>query len=487
MLVVFLRASLGNTPDVDDLFQETMIVAWRRLDDFDHTRPFGPWLRGIARKLVLEQHRKRARNFQNSTVLDQLESRLDQIASQPGDTWDEKLELLRDLRPDIARTLSRSCHRTLLPTTSNSAGVGNPGAQRGNRQKAIATRAIFGSELYAKQAGDGILKMNGKSNHDDVNLHSSAWLDDDDGTPPIDSKLSADDQARIADLQLIDALLSDLSHGENDERATRIRRAMAAIEASEPSAQPKRQNAKLGKSAMAIAASLLLVLSLAWSQFSGESRANAILREIRDVTLESVDRVYDLRRYTSDSDEDQKVAAKLYLRGRDGFVLHGGDVVLGRNGDEFWLVPNQGNVLVAESFRWMVAETERSISELELLKQLSNDSRRVPIMQLSAVVELMKDDYDVSLGSSTADSRESDREHAIVGILQNKSANLPRKISLWADANSNIIRRAEFTWGPGNTMSLELTPAEDLPMKWYTHDAHHDGQRLVKRVKPTTS
>ena len=30
-----------------DLFQETMVVAWRRLDDFDHTRPFGPWLRGL--------------------------------------------------------------------------------------------------------------------------------------------------------------------------------------------------------------------------------------------------------------------------------------------------------------------------------------------------------------------------------------------------------------------------------------------------------
>ena len=45
MLTVYLRAALGDVPEVDDLFQETMIVAWRRLDDFDQTRSFAAWLR----------------------------------------------------------------------------------------------------------------------------------------------------------------------------------------------------------------------------------------------------------------------------------------------------------------------------------------------------------------------------------------------------------------------------------------------------------
>ena len=59
MLTVYLRSALGDVSDVDDLFQETMVVAWRRLDDFDHTRPFGPWLRGIAKKLLQAHQRKR--------------------------------------------------------------------------------------------------------------------------------------------------------------------------------------------------------------------------------------------------------------------------------------------------------------------------------------------------------------------------------------------------------------------------------------------
>jgi len=59
MLLVYLRGLLRSADAVDDVFQETMLTAWRRLADYDHERPFGPWLRGIALRLVLK-HRARA-------------------------------------------------------------------------------------------------------------------------------------------------------------------------------------------------------------------------------------------------------------------------------------------------------------------------------------------------------------------------------------------------------------------------------------------
>ncbi len=95
MLTVFLTSVLHNRSDVDDLFQETMVVAWRRLDDFDETRAFGPWLRGIAKKLVLAHHRKRAGCALESAALDRVDSRLGQLSARPGDTWEEKLQVLR--------------------------------------------------------------------------------------------------------------------------------------------------------------------------------------------------------------------------------------------------------------------------------------------------------------------------------------------------------------------------------------------------------
>jgi RNA polymerase sigma-70 factor (ECF subfamily) len=95
MLTIYLRSALGDVPDVDDLFQETMVVAWRRLDDFDHTRPFGAWLRGIARNLLLAHRRKQSRRRYTPVILDQLEARLGQLASRHGDTWKEKTSVLR--------------------------------------------------------------------------------------------------------------------------------------------------------------------------------------------------------------------------------------------------------------------------------------------------------------------------------------------------------------------------------------------------------
>ena len=98
MLLAFLRSNLSDAHAVDDLFQETMIVAWRRLDDFDQERSFGKWLRGIASNLVLAHFRKlgKAEVAVEQTTLDWLETRFAQIQSLKGDSFSEKLELLRD-------------------------------------------------------------------------------------------------------------------------------------------------------------------------------------------------------------------------------------------------------------------------------------------------------------------------------------------------------------------------------------------------------
>lgn len=105
MLMAFLRSTIRDANTVDDLFQGTMLVAWRRLDEFDRERAFGPWLRGIASKLVLAHYRQHA---QSAMTLDQsglewLESRFANLQNQPGDSYSEKLAALRDcveLLPD---------------------------------------------------------------------------------------------------------------------------------------------------------------------------------------------------------------------------------------------------------------------------------------------------------------------------------------------------------------------------------------------------
>lgn len=96
MLTAYLRSSLGSSSDVDDLFQETMVVAWRRLSDYDRSRPFGPWLRGIARKLILAHYRKKASGpiWCTPEVLEEIDRRFEKLSNNAGDSFRDRVEPL---------------------------------------------------------------------------------------------------------------------------------------------------------------------------------------------------------------------------------------------------------------------------------------------------------------------------------------------------------------------------------------------------------
>ena len=68
---------IRNEALVDDVFQETMLIAWRRLGDYDRERPFGPWLRGIAHKVALAQFRKLGREHPvDASVVEALDQKI---------------------------------------------------------------------------------------------------------------------------------------------------------------------------------------------------------------------------------------------------------------------------------------------------------------------------------------------------------------------------------------------------------------------------
>jgi len=103
-LTAFLRASVYDQAAAEDLFQETMLIAWRKIADYDRSRPFGAWLRGIAKRLVLAHYRKAAKEvlLSRETVLDYLDQRMTQVDRQPGDTLDERIAALKDCIEHLA-------------------------------------------------------------------------------------------------------------------------------------------------------------------------------------------------------------------------------------------------------------------------------------------------------------------------------------------------------------------------------------------------
>lgn len=97
MLLAFLRTAVRDASAVEDLFQDTLLTAWRRLDDFDRSRKFGPWLRGIASHKLLAYYRQQRQTelVLDETTLDWLQDRFDRLQELPGDGWHEKLAALR--------------------------------------------------------------------------------------------------------------------------------------------------------------------------------------------------------------------------------------------------------------------------------------------------------------------------------------------------------------------------------------------------------
>jgi RNA polymerase sigma-70 factor len=94
----FLLASLRDNVAAEDVLQETFLVAWRILDRYDRALPFGPWVRGIAAKLLLNHRRKLGRSrvyFCDDQVLTHLDDGFRDFARLQGDTFDEKLDALR--------------------------------------------------------------------------------------------------------------------------------------------------------------------------------------------------------------------------------------------------------------------------------------------------------------------------------------------------------------------------------------------------------
>ena len=55
----FVSVRLNNRCEADDLAQEVFVVAWRKIEDYDHTASFRAWLRGIAHNLLRNHWRKR--------------------------------------------------------------------------------------------------------------------------------------------------------------------------------------------------------------------------------------------------------------------------------------------------------------------------------------------------------------------------------------------------------------------------------------------
>lgn len=155
MLTAYLRSLIGADPIVDDLFQQSMLVAWRRLGDYDRARPFGPWLRGIAQRLVLEHHRKGKTRpaTTDPSVLAELDARFDQVNRVPGDTFRQRADRLVECMAKLPEAMRQAldlvyARGLLIIAAAQSMGASEEATKkRVQRGRQLLARCITSGEM----------------------------------------------------------------------------------------------------------------------------------------------------------------------------------------------------------------------------------------------------------------------------------------------------------------------------------------------------
>jgi len=126
-LLAYLRATVPPS-SVDDLFQEAVLVAWRRLGDYDRSRPFGAWLRGIARNLVMDHLSRLGRERPtDDALLDAIERRAREHDGADREEFRARLERLDECvaaLPEEYRSVIHHCYRLDAPLARIAAQAG---------------------------------------------------------------------------------------------------------------------------------------------------------------------------------------------------------------------------------------------------------------------------------------------------------------------------------------------------------------------------
>ena len=111
LLAYAVRLTDGDRARAEDLVQETLLRAWRKLEDLDDdSRPIRPWLFTVMQRLAIDAHRaRRARPQEVGDAmlaaipeLDEVEHTLDRIVVT---------EALRSLSPDHRAVLVETYYR----------------------------------------------------------------------------------------------------------------------------------------------------------------------------------------------------------------------------------------------------------------------------------------------------------------------------------------------------------------------------------------
>ena len=111
MLMAYLQSLVADHKLAEDTAQQTLLIAYRKINTLKDPAAFPAWLRGIARLEAFAAIRRQGREF---PVAPEVLQQMDEVYRQfeehgPMDTWEERFHLVEDCYGRLPDTLQTVC------------------------------------------------------------------------------------------------------------------------------------------------------------------------------------------------------------------------------------------------------------------------------------------------------------------------------------------------------------------------------------------
>ena len=111
MLLAYLFSILADHTLAEDVAQQTLLIAYNKINTLKNPAAFPAWLRGIARLEALSALRRRGREFPvEPAILLQMDEAYKQFEEQfATETWEERFQLVEECYSGLPETLRTVC------------------------------------------------------------------------------------------------------------------------------------------------------------------------------------------------------------------------------------------------------------------------------------------------------------------------------------------------------------------------------------------
>ena len=111
MLLAYISSLVSDHKLVEDIAQQTFLIAYRKIGSLKDPQAFPAWLRGIARLEALSALRRGGREFPvEPNALQQLDEAYRRFEEQcPAETWEERFHLVEECYQRLPEALQTVC------------------------------------------------------------------------------------------------------------------------------------------------------------------------------------------------------------------------------------------------------------------------------------------------------------------------------------------------------------------------------------------